>query len=72
MKRVFLGRDKTCFEYETLEQLREECKKYGVSIGNDVSIGDGVSIGYVVSICSPRRHMAMKIYGCFIFNLIKK
>ena len=43
MKTVYLGNGNRLFEYETIEALRKEAKRYGISIGH-VTIGNGATI----------------------------
>jgi NDP-sugar pyrophosphorylase family protein len=44
MKVVFFGFSKVSFEYETIVELREEAKKYNITIGEGVTIGSHVTI----------------------------
>jgi len=43
-KTIFLGDEKKMLKYETIEKLKKEADKYGISIGANATIGDWVFI----------------------------
>lgn len=50
MKVIYLGKTKEEFVYNSMGELREEAKKYGIVIGNDVSVGDFTKISHSAQI----------------------
>ena len=44
LKKIYLGNGRKMFEYATHEQLQEECRKRGISIGDEVTIGEKVTL----------------------------
>lgn len=49
-KIIYLGSNKTPFEWRHYSELKKECKRYKIKIGHSVLIGDAVSIGLNVLI----------------------